>query len=212
MTDVAPGFDLPPSVARNRHDIEAAIRQAVPSALRRRQFQHRAEDAMQQATVADNRDPFTSMLFREIAETINVLGYSFGRAFALWNHIIWIAAILLELLWKAVAHLLFGQPVENPKIALAQPGVDQNSVARACADDLSCLDGASEVTAVKPHETLAGQTLAESMGLLKSALGQFAVQMPLMTAIGIPDRLAMADDDEVCRRFQTRASYCTRMR
>jgi len=147
----------------------------------------------------EDRDPFTGMFFRELTQTIHVQRRSFGCTFSLRNHIIGITAILLEFLWKAVAHLLSGQPMENPKIPLAQAGIDQDSVTRACTDDLSCFDGASQVAAVKRQETVGGQTLGKSMGLLNSALGKFAVQMALMAAIGIPDRLAMANDDEVCR-------------
>lgn len=77
---------------------------------------------------------------------------------------------------------------------------------------MRCFERASKVAAVEGSELLRRETMGERFGLLNSPLCKFAVQMALVAAFRVPDRFAMADDDEVRGRFQTLASYCTRMR
>ena len=128
--------------------------------------------------------------------------YALAGAFALRNCIVRIAGIALKFLGVARVHLFFRQSVENPKVAFSQSRVDQHALAAARAYDLRCRKSASQIAAVERRELFIGQPRCQRLRLRNPALGQRAVQMPLMATFQIPRRLAMANDNDLCSRVQ----------
>jgi hypothetical protein len=92
-----------------------------------------------------------------------------------------------------------GHALRVTQEGLAQTDVQMKRDPEPIANDARGLSRPREITAQYRLQTIRHQTLGKRPGLLSSAFIERNIQMPLKTALGVPIRLAMAEDVKILR-------------